>query len=112
MVSFRVKVRVTQGPCKRTQQVTTLLRVVGGFWPTMLSRLHGPKSLADFKVYATSANIVVVPCKRMQHVRPNNVACCWPTMLRPFAWAFIVFLSSGIFRDDPPKLVVCQTAQV
>ena len=27
---------VFKGPCKRTQQVTTLLRVVGGFWPTML----------------------------------------------------------------------------
>ena len=25
-----------KGPCKRTQQVTTLLRVVGGFWPTLL----------------------------------------------------------------------------
>ena len=30
------------------------------------------------------ANIAVVPCKRTQHVGPNNVACCWPTMLRPF----------------------------
>ena len=36
----------------------------------------------------TSDNIVVVSCKRTQHVGPNNVACCWPTMLRPFAWAF------------------------
>ena len=32
----------------------------------------------------TSANIVVVPCKRTQHVGPNNVGCCWPTMLRLF----------------------------
>ena len=32
-----------------------------------------------FKLYATSANIVVVPCKRTQHVGPSNVACCWPT---------------------------------
>ena len=37
-------------------------------------RLHGPKSLTGFKLYATSANIVVVPCKQMQHVGPNNVA--------------------------------------
>ena len=44
--------------------------------------LHGPKSLTGFKLYATSANIVVVPCKRSQHVGPNNVACCWPTLLR------------------------------
>ena len=41
-------------------------------------------------IYATSANIVVVPCKRTQHVGPNNVACCWPTMLRLFAWALKV----------------------
>ena len=53
------------------QQVTTLLRVVEGFFgPTMLhpfTGLHGPKSLTRFKLYATtevptSANIVVVPC--------------------------------------------------
>ena len=25
-----------EGPYKRTKQVTTLLRVVGGFWPTLL----------------------------------------------------------------------------
>ena len=34
-----------------------------------------------------SANIVVVPYKRTQHAGPNNVACYWPTMLRPFALA-------------------------
>ena len=48
------------------------------------SVLSGPKTLNGFKLYATSANIVVVPCKRTQHVGPNNVACCWPTMLRLF----------------------------
>ena len=47
----------------------------------------GLKSLTGFKLYATSANIVV-PCKRTQHVGPNNVTCCWPTMLRSFAQAF------------------------
>ena len=35
--------------------------------------LHGTKSLTGFKLYATSANIVVVPCKRTQNVGPNNV---------------------------------------
>ena len=41
---------------------------------------------------STSANIVVVPCIRTQHVRPNyvNVACCWQTMLPPFAWTFML----------------------
>ena len=43
------------------------------------------QSLTGFKLSATSANIIVVPCKRTQHVGLNNV-CCWPTMLRPFAW--------------------------
>ena len=57
-----------------------------GFGQQCCVRLHGPKSLTGFKLYATSANIVVVPCKRtQQHVGPNNVACCWPTMLRLFA---------------------------
>ena len=74
-----------KGPCKRTQQVT-LLRVAGGFWPTMLC----PFAWAGFKLYATSANIVVLPCERTQHVGHNNAACCWPTMLRPFAWALTI----------------------
>ena len=25
---------------------------------------------------------------KSQHCGPKNVGCCWPTMLRPFAWAF------------------------
>ena len=80
--SFVLPVR--KDACKRMQQVTTLLCVVG---QQCCFRLHGPKSLTGFKLYATSANIVVVPCKRTQHIRPNNVVCCWPIMLRPFAWA-------------------------
>ena len=40
-------------------------------------RLHGPKSLTGFKLYATSANIVVVPCKRTQQV----TTLLGPTML-------------------------------
>ena len=53
------------------------------------------KSSTGFKLYATSANSVVAPCKRTQHVGPNNVACCWPTMLRPFVWAFSVTNTKG-----------------
>ena len=34
--------------------------------------------------HATTHNMV---CKRSQHVGPNNVASCWPTMLRAFARA-------------------------
>ena len=40
--------------------------------------------------------VVVVPCKRTQHVGPNNDACCWPTMLRPFAWTLKPFLNSNV----------------
>ena len=55
-------------------------------------RLHGPKSLTGFKLYATSANKCQHCCGSMQTdatshniVGPNNVGCCWPTMLGPFA---------------------------
>ena len=41
---------------------------------------------------ATTHNMV---CKRSQHVGPNNVASCWPTMLRAFAPAFTIYPSSG-----------------
>ena len=49
----------------KCQQLPTLLCVVG---QQCCVRLHGPKSLTGFKLYATSANIVVVPCKRTQQV--------------------------------------------
>ena len=75
----------------KCQQLPTLLGVVG---QQCCVRLHGPKSLTGFKVYATSANECQSCCGSMQTdatshniVGPNNVGCCWPTMLRPFAWA-------------------------
>ena len=40
-------------------------------------RLHGPKSLTGFKLYETSANIVVVSCKQTQQV----TTLLGPTML-------------------------------
>ena len=49
-------------PCKRTQQFTTLLgpTLLGVVGQQCCVRLHGPKSLTgQFKLYATSANIVV-----------------------------------------------------
>ena len=48
--------------------------LLGVFGQQCCVRLHGHKSLTGFKLYATSANNVVVPCKRTQHVGPNNVA--------------------------------------
>ena len=45
------------------QQLPAMLSVVG---KQCCVRLHGPKSLTGFKLYATSANIVVVPCFRTE----------------------------------------------
>ena len=77
----------SKGPCQRTQQVETLLRVVG---QQCCVRLCGPKSLSGFKQYAANAIKCHHCCGSMQtgatHVVPNNVACCWPTMLRPFVF--------------------------
>ena len=36
--------------------------LLGDFGQQCCVRLNGPKSLTDFKLYATSVNIVVVPC--------------------------------------------------
>ena len=77
---------------KKCQQLPTLLGVVG---QQCCIRLHEPKSLTGFKLYATSANKCQHCCDSIQTdatrhniVGPNNVGCCWPTMLGPFAWAF------------------------
>ena len=43
--------------------------------------VSGSKSLTGFKLYAISDNIVVVPCKQTQRVRPNNVASICITSL-------------------------------
>ena len=58
----------------KCQQLPTLLSVTG---QRCCVSLHGPKSLNGFKLYATSANIVVVPCKRTQQV----TTLLGPTML-------------------------------
>ena len=79
--------------------------LLGFFGQQCCVRLHRPKSLTGFKLYATSANIVVVPCKRTQNVGPNNVVCCWPTMLRPFlslAFPLSVYRPSHVF----PQIIV------
>ena len=54
----------------------------------------GQTSSKNFQQVATTHNMV---CKRSQHVGPNNVASCWPTMLRAFARALIFILAlSGL----------------
>ena len=55
--------------------VATCWKLLDEVWP-----------LSNFiQQVATTHNMV---CKRSQHVGPNNVASCWPTMLRAFARAF------------------------
>ena len=73
-------------PCKRAQHCHSTIEKLG---------LVGPKVFTGFKLYATSANKYQHCCGYMQMdatsyniVGPNNVGCCWPTMLGPFAWAF------------------------
>ena len=48
----------------------------------------GQTSSNKSEQHATTHNMV---CKRSQHVGPNIVASCWPTMLRAFARAFRLF---------------------
>ena len=84
-------------------------RVLLGFMANnVASVLHGPKSLTDFKLYATSANIAVVLCKRTQHVGPKNVTCSWPTMLRPFTWALVTLVGTCAYSLKPVKLLAQQ----
>ena len=54
----------------KCQQLPTLMGVVG---QQCCVHLHGPKSLTGFKLYATSANIVVVPCKQCWVLLVDNV---------------------------------------
>ena len=61
-----------------------LLRLVATCWMKFETGQTSNKS----QQHATTHNMV---CKRSQHVGPNNVASCWPTMLRAFARAFTVF---------------------
>ena len=56
-------------------------------------KLH-PTTSNKSQRHATTHNMV---CKRSQHVGPNNVASCWPTMLRAFARAFINVADSDIY---------------
>ena len=49
-------------------------------------RLHVPKSLTGFKLFATTELPTTRNrlCKRTQHLTSNSVGSCWPTMLRGF----------------------------
>ena len=79
----------------KCQQLPTLLGAVG---QQCCVRLHEPKSLTSFKLYATSANIVVIPCKRTQQV----TTLLGPTMLGPFAWALTLASHATSINPIPP----------
>ena len=53
----------------------------------------GQTSSNKSQQHATTHNMV---CKRSQHVGPNNVASCWPTMLRAFARAFMAYCTGKL----------------
>ena len=67
--------------CERLHACCVLLRLLGSCWMKFET---GQTSSNNFQQVATTHNMV---CKRSQHIGPNNVASCWPTMLRAFARA-------------------------
>ena len=67
---FTFNSKIPKGPCKRTQQVTTLLRVVGGFWPTML------------RPFAWAQKF-----DRFQTIRNKCQHCCGSTQTDATCWA-------------------------
>ena len=84
-----------QGPTIFTSLENEILNSVSYAAFTRKLKNYLPKSLNGFQLYATSANKCQHCCGSMQTdarslkiVGPNNVGCCWPTMLDPFAWAF------------------------
>ena len=88
----------------KCQQHPTLLGVVG---QQCCARLHGPKSLISFKLYATSSNKCQHCCGSMQTdatshniVGPDNVGCvgqqCWVRLHGPLVfWRPVKFRRIG-----------------
>ena len=94
---FTVLVRPNANGRSRYQQLPTLLGVAG---QQCCVRLHAPKSLTGFKLYATSANKYQHCSGSMQTdaTSHNIVGCCWPTMLGLFAWAFSGYRQCAAMR--------------
>ena len=85
-------------PCKRTQQVTTLLgpTLLGVVGQQCCVRLHGPKSLTgQFKLYATSANkCQQVPTLLWFHANGRNKSQhCWAQQ----RWVLLANMMLGLF---------------
>ena len=84
----------------KCQQLPTMLGVVGH---QCCIRLHGSKSLTGFKLYATSANTVVVPCKQTQQVTtllgPTMLGVVGPTMLGPFHGPLVSFVIDSFIES-------------
>ena len=93
-------------PCKRLQHCCATLRRsqnnrnVGTCWA---------KSLTGFKLYATSAKKCQHCCGSLQTdtTSHNSVGCCWPTMLRPFAWA-LIFIHNNMHAFFSSRIVDAQ----
>ena len=88
-----------------------LLRLVGSCWMKFDQFQTSSNTSNKAQQHATTHNMV---CKRSQHVGPNNVASCWPTMLRAFAWALrkpkivnnIFFYGSKLFRGLSKRVLM------
>ena len=95
-------------PCSKilrpVQTDPTLLGVVS----TCCVRLHGPKSLTGFKLYATSANIVVVPCKRTQQV----TTLLGPTMLGIVGQQCWVRLHGPLLRENLMEWMILNSSNI
>ena len=99
--------------------------LLGFFGQQCCIRLHWPKTLTGFKLCATSANkcqqmptnanIVVVPCKRTQHVGPNSDKNVAPVCMGPNVYGITLGRPSylqqqinqrgvGSFGPPPPLL--------
>ena len=77
------------------ERLHTMLCVVATCWMKFET---GQTSSNNFQQVATTRNntqhsfqIHNMVFKRSQHVGPNNVASCWPTMLRAFARALNIY---------------------
>ena len=65
--------------------------------------MHGSKSLTGFKLYATSANSVVVPSKQTQQVTtllgPTMLGVVGPIMLGPFHGPLVSFVIESFIES-------------
>ena len=86
------KIKAHANGCNKSRHCCVLLGVFG---QQCYVRLHGPIKVYRFQIirnkcqHCCGSMQTVANCSWAQQCCP---ACCWPTMLRPFAWAFKALL--------------------